>query len=78
MVFIYHDAFNSNKAEVQDLKQRYKQGKVGDVEVKEKLFIAIENLIAPMRAKRAEPELARDIIDSLPRHVRGDVKHQLV
>src|SRR5437588_1783112 len=36
-VFVYHDAFNENKGEVEDLKDRYRNGKVGDVEVKEKL-----------------------------------------
>ena len=36
-VFMYHDAFNPNKAEVDDLKARYRAGKVGDVEVKTKL-----------------------------------------
>ncbi len=35
-VFIYHDAFNPSKAEVDDLKERYRVGKVGDVEVKTK------------------------------------------
>lgn len=55
-VFIYHDAFNPNKKEVEDLKKRYKAGMVGDVEVKEKLFIAMENFIKPIREKRAELE----------------------
>jgi tryptophanyl-tRNA synthetase len=36
-VFIYHDAFNPDTAEVEDLKTRYRAGKVGDVEVKNKL-----------------------------------------
>jgi tryptophanyl-tRNA synthetase len=36
-VFIYHDAFNPDKAEVEALKERYRAGAVGDVEVKEKL-----------------------------------------
>jgi tryptophanyl-tRNA synthetase len=40
-VFIYHDLLNNNKREVEDLKKRYKEGKVGDVEVKEKLFKAL-------------------------------------
>lgn len=40
-VFIYHDLVNENKKEVEDLKQRYRQGKVTDVEVKEKLFQAL-------------------------------------
>lgn len=51
-VFIYHDTFNPNKAEVEDLKARYKTGKVGDIEVKEKLFIALNNFLQPIRAKR--------------------------
>src|SRR3990170_3019024 len=33
-VFIYHDAFNPNTAEVAELKERYRKGTVGDVEVK--------------------------------------------
>ncbi|MFZ2202113.1 MAG: tryptophan--tRNA ligase, partial [Microgenomates group bacterium] len=51
-VFIYHDAFNANKEEVADLKKRYEEGKVGDVEVKQKLAAAINNFLAPMRTRR--------------------------
>src|SRR3982751_3934505 len=40
-VFIYHDAFNPDTAEVDDLKERYRAGKVGDVEVKTKLAKAL-------------------------------------
>ena len=53
-VFTYHDAFNSNKDEIEDLKARYRAGKVGDVEVKEKLARAINALLEPMRERRAE------------------------
>jgi tryptophanyl-tRNA synthetase len=55
-VFEYHDAFNPNKEEVEDLKTRYRAGKVGDVEVKEKLTLAINNLLAPMHERRAQFE----------------------
>jgi len=51
-VFIYHNAFNSDKAEVKDLKTRYQTGKVSDTEVKEKLFKAMDNFLAPIREKR--------------------------
>ena len=64
-VFIYHDAFNPNKQEVEDLKTRYRAGKVGDVEVKEKLTVAINNLLAPMHERRAlyeESGLIEEII----------------
>lgn len=64
-VFIYHDAFNPNKAEVDDLKDRYRKGQVGDVEVKTKLALAINNFLAPIREKRAEFEGKTDLIDSI-------------
>src|SRR3972149_6320132 len=40
-VFTYHDVFNPDKAEVEDLKERYRKGTVGDVEGKQKLFVAL-------------------------------------
>jgi tryptophanyl-tRNA synthetase len=52
-VFLYHDAFNPNVAEVDDLKSRYREGKVGDVEVKTKLASAINAMLEPMRERRA-------------------------
>ncbi|MBD3365876.1 tryptophan--tRNA ligase [candidate division WWE3 bacterium] len=52
-VFIYHDAFNPNKEEVADLKKRYREGSVGDVEVKEKLYKALSDFLAPVREKYA-------------------------
>ncbi len=52
-VFIYHEAFNPNKAEVEDLKKRYREGKVGDVEVKQKLFKVLNDFLEPIRQKRA-------------------------
>jgi tryptophanyl-tRNA synthetase len=51
-VFVYHDAFNRNTDEVEDLKDRYRRGTVGDVEVKAKLARAINDFLDPMRARR--------------------------
>ncbi|MBW7883174.1 MAG: tryptophan--tRNA ligase [Caldilineaceae bacterium] len=51
-VFIYHDTFNPDKAEVEDLKERYRSGQVGDVEVKEKLARALNDFLDPMRERR--------------------------
>src|SRR5512140_1756615 len=65
-VFIYHDAFNPNVAEVEDLKTRYRAGKVGDVEVKTKLAAAINTALDPMRERRrqalARPGWIRDVL----------------
>jgi tryptophanyl-tRNA synthetase len=65
-VFIYHDAFNPDTAEVEDLKTRYRAGKVGDVEVKNKLAKALNARLEPIRQRRAEllakPSALRDIL----------------
>ena len=53
-VFTYHDVFNPNKEEVEDLKQRYRLGIVGDVEVKQRLFEALETFLTPIRTRRRE------------------------
>jgi tryptophanyl-tRNA synthetase len=51
-VFTYHDIFNPDKNEVEDLKNRYTNGTVGDVEVKEKLAEAINGYLDPIRRRR--------------------------
>lgn len=65
-VFTYHDAFNPSKAEVEELKDRYRRGKVGDVEVKQRLLAALEAFLAPIRDRRqryaARPAEVREII----------------
>lgn len=53
-VFIYHDIFNPNKEEVQELKMRYRKGTVGDVEVKEKLAKALNNFLDPIRERKEQ------------------------
>jgi tryptophanyl-tRNA synthetase len=53
-VFMYHDAFNPDVAEVEDLKTRYRVGTVGDVEVKTKLARALNAALDPMRERRRE------------------------
>ena len=64
-VFAYHDFFNPNKAEVDDLKERYRAGRVGDVEVKEKLLVALENFLNPIRERRAHYEAQTGLVDEL-------------
>ncbi len=64
-VFVYHDTFNADKAEVDDLKSRYREGKVGDVEVKRKLLAAMEKFLAPIRERRAELEARPKLVDEI-------------
>jgi len=62
-VFIYHDAFNPNKAEVTDLKELYQAGRVGDVEVKEKLAAALNAFLDPIRERRAHFESQSGMVE---------------
>lgn len=64
-VFIYHDVFNTNKAEVEDLKTRYRAGKVGDVEVKQKLAAALNAFLDPIRERRAGFEARKGFVDEV-------------
>lgn len=80
-VFIYHDLFNANKPEVADLKSRYQKGAVKDVEVKEKLAVAINNFLEPIRTRRAElekdPELIGRILEEGTAKARAEAQATL-
>jgi tryptophanyl-tRNA synthetase len=64
-VFVYHDIFNPNEAEVDDLKRRYRDGKVGDVEVKRQLLAALETFLAPIRERRAALAAKTGLVDEI-------------
>ena len=55
-IFQYHDAFNSDSAQVDDFKQRYRKGSIGDVEIKVALASSINKFLNPIREKRKELE----------------------
>jgi tryptophanyl-tRNA synthetase len=80
-VFVFHDAFNTDKDEVTDLKERYRAGKVGDVEVKEKLARAINSFLDPFREKRAyyeaRPLLLQDVIATGIRRMQAEAKETM-
>jgi tryptophanyl-tRNA synthetase len=80
-VFIYHDAFNPNKEEVDELKQRYTQGQVGDVEVKEKLYNALSEFLNPIRDRykyyEQSPETVKEILDEGTKRTREEVVQTL-
>ncbi len=80
-VFMYHDAFNPNKEEVKDLKERYKKGTVGDIEVKQKLFLALNAFLEPIREKRRyyeeRPKEAQEILIESTKRARKVVQETL-
>jgi tryptophanyl-tRNA synthetase len=77
-VFIYHDAFNPDQGEVDDLKDRYRRGAVGDVEVKKKLARVLNAMLDPIRQRRsrfeAQTRLIEDILAEGNRRMRAEAK----
>jgi len=80
-VFVYHDAFNDRPAEVAELKERYRAGKVGDAEVKERLTAALNRFLDPIRERRAaleaEPGLVEELIVTGTERTRREVRRTL-
>lgn len=58
VVFTYLDAFDPDKEKVEEMKEHYKRGGLGDVVVKKRLIEILNTMLNPMRTRRAE--LAKD------------------
>lgn len=58
VAFIYLDAFDTDKASLQEMKDHYVRGGLGDSVVKKRLEAVLQDMLAPIRARREE--LARD------------------
>jgi tryptophanyl-tRNA synthetase len=64
-VFLYHEAFNADREEVQELERRYRGGKVGDVEVKERLAAALNRFLDPIRERRRELAARKGLVEEV-------------
>lgn len=66
MVFTYLDVFGKDKTYIEELKDHYRQGGLGDVKIKRYLIDVLEEELAPIRARRAEfekdPAMVMDIL----------------
>jgi tryptophanyl-tRNA synthetase len=80
-VFIFHDAFNPDAELVEELKLRYRLGKVGDVEVKKKLSVAITDFLEPIRERREyfleNSEVVAEILISGNRKMKEEAQKTL-
>ncbi|MBM6935200.1 tryptophan--tRNA ligase [Enterococcus cecorum] len=54
MVFTYLDVFGKDKAYIEELKEHYRRGGLGDVKIKRYLIDVLEAELAPIRARRLE------------------------
>lgn len=66
VVFTFLDAFDTNTAEVQALKEHYQRGGLGDSVLKRRLEDLLQALLAPIRARRellvAEPDRVLEVL----------------
>jgi tryptophanyl-tRNA synthetase len=68
VVFAYLDAFDADRAAVDELKARYLRGGLGDVTVKRRLEDVLQALLEPIRERRAavssDLDYVRDVLRS--------------
>jgi tryptophanyl-tRNA synthetase len=76
VVFSYLDIFDPNKSEIQELKDQYIKGGLGDVIIKKRLINILEDLINPIRTKREE--LAKNPDEIMKILEEGTVKARIV
>ena len=66
-VFIYLDVFagEKDKSKVEEFKEIYKRGKVGDVEVKEFLVEVLDKFLDPIRRRRTKLEQEKGMVEKI-------------
>ncbi len=87
-VFTYHDAFNPNRERVEELKTLYRAGGenekgkpiLGDVTVKRELAAALNEMLGPIRERRAQLEQSPDFVWDVLREgtLRGKTRAESV
>lgn len=80
VVFAYLRAFDPDQEELAELEARYRRGGVGDSAIKARLTAVLQQLLAPIRERRAafarDPEAARELVhdgSAAARFVASDV-----
>lgn len=80
-VFIYLDAFCTDRKKYEELKTHYEKGGLGDKVVKEYLFEVLESTLKPIREKRAyydaHPEIVEKIVKEGTKKARAKAQEVL-
>lgn len=81
VVFTYLDAFDEDESAVAELKAHYRRGGLGDVTVKKRLESILQDLLAPIRERRAacarDPAYVLDVLREGTREGRAIVEATL-
>ena len=66
VVFTYLDVFDQDKESLANLKEKYKAGGLGDVEIKKRLIKVINDFLDPIRERRehlsTKPDFIKDVV----------------
>lgn len=66
-LWVFHDTFNKDNVWVEEAKERYRNGAIGDVECKKKLIDVLVEIITPMRLRREEyakdPHFVKQVLE---------------
>lgn len=79
VVFSYLDIFHPNQQEIEELKQKYRKGGLGDVHIKSILYEDLEYLLAPIREKRSSlsQEKIKEILQEGSFKARKKAQHNI-
>lgn len=81
VVFAYLRAFDPDAAAVAELEAHYRRGGLGDMVVKRRLEELLQQLVAPMRARRAvlarDPDAARELLAQGTARARTEARRTL-
>lgn len=64
-LFIYHEQFNPNKEEIEGFKKRYREGTIGDVEIKNRLAEVLNQFLDPFRERRKAFEGEKGLVEKI-------------
>ncbi|WP_295745498.1 tryptophan--tRNA ligase [uncultured Limosilactobacillus sp.] len=76
IVFTYLDIFDKDKEKVQELKDHYRHGGLGDVQIKKYLFNVLNEELEPIRKRRAS--YAKDIASVYDMLNKGSQKANMI
>lgn len=67
VVFAHLDAFDPDREAVEELKERYRRGGLGDVVLKRRLDEVLQSLLAPIRERRRALAVEPEAVDAILR-----------
>ena len=65
VVFAFHDVFNENISQIEEMKNRYREGKIKDMEIKDVLLDVLDKLLTPIRDRKKEYKKEKGFVEKI-------------